>query len=124
MATTGMQLLLMSNRGKGRGFFQSSIQMGLINEDLYTAPNGITLANTFVKLGTDMVHFTVNNADGTYSASTTMSIFRDADAYKADLRPLESRSVCYPVPDPSPVYQLLYGSAKVSEGWANTQQHP
>lgn len=95
--------------------------MGLVNEDEYTAQNGVCLSNTFVKLGSDMVHFNVNN-DGSYTASTLMTIFKDEEAYTSGLQPLESRHVCYPVPDPSAVYQLLYGSAKQTENWANTHQ--
>ena len=96
--------------------------MGLVNQDTYTAMNGVSIANTYVKLGGDLVHFAVNK-DGTFSAATTMLIFRDAEAYAQGLQPLECRSVNYEVPDPSPVYQLLYGSAKQSEGWANTHQY-
>lgn len=95
--------------------------MGLINLDVYTAANGVSLANTYVKLGVDTVHFAAHS-DGTYSATTTMIIYKDAQASADDCQPLESRNVTYPVPDPSPVYQLLYGSAVKSEGWANTQQ--
>ena len=93
--------------------------MGLINQDDYTAQNGVTLSNTYVTLGTDTVRFNVER-DATYSASTTMAIYKDADSYTQGLQPLESRHVLYAVPDASPVYQLLYSSAKQSEQWANT----
>ena len=95
--------------------------MGLVNLDTYTADNGVSLANTFVKLGVDRVQFAAHS-DGTFSAATTMIIYRDAQAYADGCSPLESRNVTYPVPDPTPVYQLLYGSAKAMEGWANTAQ--
>lgn len=95
--------------------------MGLVNLDIYTAPNGVSLANTYVKLGVDTVHFAAH-PDGTYSATTTMIIYKDAQACAEGCQPLESRNVRYGVPDPSAVYQLLYGSAVRSEGWANTQQ--
>lgn len=95
--------------------------MGLINLDVYTAQNGVSLANTYVKLGVDTVHFAAH-PDGTYSATTTMIIYKDAQAFADGCLPLEARNVSYGVPDPSAVYQLLYGSAVRSEHWANTQQ--
>ena len=95
--------------------------MGLINSDIYTAPNGVSLANTYVKLGVDTVRFAAH-PDETYTATTTMIIYKDAQAFADDCQPLEARNVTYNVPDPSPVYELLYGSAVRSEGWANTQQ--
>ena len=95
--------------------------MGLVNLDVYTARNGVSLANTYVKMGVDTVQFAAHS-DGAYSATTTMIIYKDAQACAEGCQPLESRTVQYDVPDPSPVYQLLYGSAVRSEGWANTQQ--
>ena len=96
--------------------------MGLINEDLYTASSGVSLANTYVKLGSHNVQFIVHG-NGTFSAATDMLIFKDADAFLQGLQPIETRNIVYPVPDPSPVYNLLYGSAKASENWANTRQY-
>lgn len=96
--------------------------MGLINEDLYTAQNGVTLANTYVKLGIDSVQFMANPGDK-YTAATTMVIYKDAQAYADGCTPLEYRNVVYEVPDPTPVYRLLYGSAVAAEGWARTRQY-
>lgn len=95
--------------------------MGLINEDLYTAQNGVSLANTYVKLGMDSVQFMVNPGDRC-TATTTMVIYKDAEAYADGCTPLEYRTVVYDVPDPTAVYKLLYGSAIQAESWANTRQ--
>ena len=99
--------------------------MGLVNQDEFTASNGITVANTYVRLGTSSVTFHVlNNFDNptSYLASTDMLIYKDAQAYSTGCDPLQSQLVTYTVPDPSAVYDLLYGSAKASQGWGNTYQ--
>lgn len=94
--------------------------MGLVNPDLYTTASGVQLANTYVLLGDDRVIFSVDKGPPqTFSAFSMMQIYRDESAWGANLQPVEVRAVTYPVPDPSAVYELLYGSARVAEGWGN-----
>ena len=94
--------------------------MALVNPDIFTTSSGVQIANTYVVLGSDRVIFSVNpTSPPTFTASTNMQIYRDADAHTAGLVPVDVRYVSYVVPDASAVYNLLYGSAKASEGWAN-----
>ena len=92
--------------------------MGLINPDLFVSPAGVSVANTYIKLGEDRVTFIVDRkADGAaYSALTDMVIWRDTEAFRQGLAPLDRRSVQYPVPDASSVYALLYEGAVTSQG--------
>ena len=94
---------------------------GLVNPDMYQTASGVSIANTYILLGDDRAIFSVVNrgTPRTYSAFSTMQIYRDHAAWAANLQPVEVRAVTYPVPDPSAVYDLLYHSAKQSEGWAN-----
>ena len=94
---------------------------GLINPDTYITASGVQIANTFVTLGSERAICNIVSLDPEpiYSASTNMQIYRDQTAFRAGLVPVESRFVTYNVADPSAVYNLLYGSAQVVEGWAN-----
>ena len=94
---------------------------GIVNPDIYTTSSGVSIANTYVLLGDDRAIFSVvdRNAPRTYSAFSTMQIYRDHAAWAANLQPVEVRAVTYSVPDPSAVYNLLYYSAQQSEGWGN-----
>jgi hypothetical protein len=88
--------------------------MGLINNDMFEASNGVQKTGTYISFSNEMIYIQKNN-EGSYTVIGYYRIFWDKDARLANKAHIDTATVIAKIPDTdlnNNLYTVLYNEIK------------